>query len=216
MVCNDPDTSVTDNYQCTCPACSQAVISESNASHLKAYFSTHEAFRRFIHTKLLGRDVVCKQDGRVGCLEAQAINYDPVASVPNTGRCKKCFRDVLLLGPHNGPFPLLFDTDLVVVLLCSQRVQVHRAPPGVYRCTGHQFQQYSQRVRPEQQGPNPALPWRLLCGAGAVRVAVCRQRCSMCGCKRKCENSCGGVQSGKQRGKQRGTLRGTLMGVAKA
>lgn len=93
MVCTDPDTSHTDNYQCTCPACTEVALSSSTAAQLTSYFDAHPAFRRFVRVQATEQrlDAVapgtCRVNGKSGCTDPSAFNYDAAATVSNPGSC---------------------------------------------------------------------------------------------------------------------------------
>jgi hypothetical protein len=96
MQCSDPDIEITDNYQCTCPACDTVTLSSSTASLLGSYFSTHPAYSH--HVARVADQIVtnpnaqtCRDPTVGGCTDSAALNYDPAASVQTTACIPKAF-----------------------------------------------------------------------------------------------------------------------------
>lgn len=95
LVCTDPDSSITDDYTCTCPACDSDVsLSASTVTLLSTYFSTHPAVSRFVaravrDLQMLANqedDRTCINPAAPGCTDPAALNYDPTAGTDD-GTC---------------------------------------------------------------------------------------------------------------------------------
>ena len=97
MVCNDPDSSITDDYTCTCPACDADIsLSASTATLLTSYFSTHPAVSRYVARNALELNQpedpsTCRNPTNTGCMDATAFNYDPAAGVDDGSCVAKVF-----------------------------------------------------------------------------------------------------------------------------
>ena len=89
LVCNDPDTSTTDDYTCSCPACVDAVFSSSEVDELEVFFSSHAAFKRKVATAVIRTEdpeEVCAVPDLQGCTDDTAVNYD-ASAVVDDGSC---------------------------------------------------------------------------------------------------------------------------------
>jgi hypothetical protein len=92
MVCDDPDQTVTDDYTCTCPACTEMALSSTTASALSTYFDAHPSFRRFVARgaqQIADPSTIttCQIHGLEGCTDPLALNFDATASVPRPDLC---------------------------------------------------------------------------------------------------------------------------------
>jgi hypothetical protein len=91
MACHDADHAATDSYTCTCPSCSDAVFSSSQASELSVFFEGHRSLRRKVATLISRLDdedgsTVCEVQELSGCTNSSMVGYDPRASVDD-GSC---------------------------------------------------------------------------------------------------------------------------------
>jgi hypothetical protein len=114
IVCSDPDTMVTDDYICTCPACSSVVFSNITAALMGDYFQAHPGFTQHligqIEAQKTGTDV-CSANAApavpmvYGCNDPLAINFNPRANAyDNTGALGEQCRAVRC-GSPTGPLP---------------------------------------------------------------------------------------------------------------
>jgi hypothetical protein len=96
MNCTDPDTTVTDNYICTCPACVDSALSTGTATALSTFFNSHLSFRRFVTGELIkaGQQAAgavdmgtCKVKSVQGCTDPTALNYNALAATQGTATC---------------------------------------------------------------------------------------------------------------------------------
>mgnify|MGYP003329152102 CR=1 FL=1 len=109
QVCTDPDQTVTDDYHCTCPACDSLAMSAETAQKLTEYFASHASFRRFvargaqqIFDPTLAKS--CKTPGLEGCMDVDALNYDPAASVSRPDLCAERVYGCMVRAKHT-PYP---------------------------------------------------------------------------------------------------------------
>ena len=92
MRCQDPDQTTTDDYVCTCPACTEMALSASTATALSTYFNAHPSFSRFVARGAQqivdpSTNSFCKVSALEGCMDPLALNFDRTASVSRPDLC---------------------------------------------------------------------------------------------------------------------------------
>eukprot|EP01052_Picozoa_sp_SAG31_P008983 SAG31_NODE_463_length_15332_cov_5.907700_4_plen_1357_part_00 len=83
--CVDPESAVTDNYICSCPACADFVFTDATVDQLREYFSTHPGsathlLAQVAEAQALSGRVECAARHLQGCTDSAAYNYDPSAT----------------------------------------------------------------------------------------------------------------------------------------
>ena len=93
LQCTDSDLTDTDSYVCACPSCSSVMLSDTTTGLLTTYFDTHPAIGRYVASGVASTLTdpsglgTCRDPARTGCMDENALNYDPTAAVPDNSAC---------------------------------------------------------------------------------------------------------------------------------
>ena len=93
LTCDDSETIMLPNvYTCICPSCEDVLISSTTSSTMQSYLQANPPVTRYTAGALAAaREGIpqgtCKDTSRTGCMDPEALNFDPAAFVSDPDAC---------------------------------------------------------------------------------------------------------------------------------